>query len=72
LLAVLAFRSTGFEQVGYRFSLDFLPFVFWLLLRSRVQMNNRFKGLIFLALVIDVILTAFFLSNGVARRQQTV
>jgi hypothetical protein len=72
LLAVLAFRSTGFEQVGYRFSLDFLPFVFWLLLRSRVQMNNRFKGLIFLALAIDVILTAFFLSNGVARRQQIV
>ena len=69
LLAVLAFRSTGFEQVGYRFSLDFLPFVFWLLMRSRLQMNNRFKGLIFLALVIDVCLTAFFLSTGVARRQ---
>ena len=44
LLAVLAFRSTGFEQVGYRFSLDFLPFVFWLLMRSRLQMNTRFKG----------------------------
>jgi hypothetical protein len=72
LLAVLAFRSTGFEQVGYRFSLDFFPFVFWLLMRSRLQMDNRFKGLIFLALVIDVILTAFFLSNGVARRQQIV
>jgi hypothetical protein len=72
LLAVLAFRSTGFEQVGYRFSLDFLPFVFWLLMRSRLQMDNRFKGLIFLALVIDVILTAFFLSNGLARRQQIV
>jgi hypothetical protein len=32
LLTVLAFRSTGFEQVGYRLSLDFLPFVFWLLM----------------------------------------
>ena len=71
-MAVLAFRSTGFEQVGYRFSLDFLPFVFWLLMRSRVRMNNRLKGLISLALEIDVILTAFFLSNGVARRQQIV
>jgi hypothetical protein len=69
LLAVLAFRSTGFEQVGYRFSPDFLPFVFWLLMRSRVQMNNRFKALIVLALVVDVCLTAFFLSSGVARRQ---
>ena len=72
LLAVLAFRSTGFEQVGYRFSLDFLPFVFWLLMRSRLQMDNRFKSLIFLALVIDVCLTAFFLSSGVARRQEIV
>lgn len=69
LLAVLAFRSTGFEQVGYRFSLDFLPFVFGLLMRSRLQMDNRFEGLIFLALVVDVCLTAFFLSSGVARRQ---
>ena len=71
-MTVLAFRSTGFEQVGYRFSLDFLPSVFWLLMRSRVRMNNRLKGLISLALEIDVILTAFFLSNGVARRQQIV
>lgn len=69
LLAVLAFRSTGFEQVGYRFSLDFLPFVFWLLMRSQLQMNNRFKGLICLALVVDVCLTAFHLSTGVNRRQ---
>jgi hypothetical protein len=48
LLAVLAFRSTGFEQMGYRFSLDFLPFVFWLLMRSGIEMTNRFKGLILL------------------------
>ena len=69
LLTVLAFRSTGFEQVGYRFSLDFLPFVFWLLMRSRLKMNNRFKALIFLAVMVDVCLTAFFLSTGVDRRQ---
>ena len=69
LLTVLAFRSTGFEQVGYRFSLDFLPFVFWLLIRSRLEMNNRFKGLILLAVVVDVCLTAFYLATGVDRRQ---
>jgi len=69
LLTVLAFRSTGFEQVGYRFSLDFLPFVFWLMMRSRLPMNNRFKRLILLALVVDVCLTAFYLSTGVNRRQ---
>jgi hypothetical protein len=68
LLTVLAFRSTGFEQVGYRFSLDFLPFVFWLLMRSRVEVDNRFKGLIFLATVVDLCLTVFFLATGVDRR----
>jgi hypothetical protein len=68
LLTVLAFRSTGFEQVGYRFSLDFLPFVFWLMMRSRLPINNRFKRLILLALVVDVCLTASYLSTGVNRR----
>ena len=69
LLAVLAFRSTGFEQVGYRFSLDFLPFVFWLLVRSQLEFTNRFKALICLSTVIDVFLTILFLASGVDRRQ---
>ena len=68
LVAVLAFRSTGFEQMGYRFSLDFLPFVFWLLMRSQIELTNRFKGLILLATIIDACLTAFFLASGVDRR----
>jgi hypothetical protein len=33
VLITLAFRSTGAKQIGYRFSLDYLPFVFWLLVR---------------------------------------
>jgi hypothetical protein len=70
LFAVLAFRSTGFEQVGYRFSLDFLPFVFWLLMRSRVTMSKHLKILIFLATVLDICLTLFFLASGVDRRQK--
>jgi len=68
LLSVLAFRSTGFEQVGYRFSLDFLPFVFWLLMRSQIKVTNGFKGLIFIATVIDLCLTVFYLASGVDRR----
>src|SRR4030095_5072056 len=70
LFAVLAFRSTGFEQVGYRFSLDFLPFVFWLLMRSRVTMSKHLKILIFLATVLDICLTLFFLASGLDRRQK--
>jgi hypothetical protein len=68
LMSVLAFRSTGFEQVGYRFSLDFLPFVFWLLMCSRIQVTSGFKGLVFIATVIDVCLTVFHLATGVDRR----
>lgn len=69
LMTVLAFRSTGFEQVGYRFSLDFLPFVFWLLMRSHIEMSSRFKGLITISTIIDLCLTAFFLATGMDRRQ---
>jgi len=69
LFVVLAFRSTGFEQMGYRFSLDFLPFVFWLLMRSRNRLTSGFKGLVFLTTVIDICLTVFYLATGVDRRQ---
>ena len=68
LMAVLAFRSSGFEQMGYRFSLDFLPLVFWLLMRSRVAMSGNFKGLIVISTIIDLCLAVFFLASGVARR----
>ena len=69
LLCVLAFRSTGFEQIGYRFSLDFLPFVFLLLMRSPVAMTGNFKVLILLSTIIDLFLTAFHMVSGVDRRQ---
>jgi 4-amino-4-deoxy-L-arabinose transferase-like glycosyltransferase len=68
LMAVLAFRSSGFEQMGYRFSLDFLPLVFWLLMRSRVPMSGNFKGLILISTMIDLCLAVFFLATGVDRR----
>lgn len=67
LLALLSFRSTGFEQMGYRFSLDFLPFVFWLLIRSRVPMTPVFKALIVTATILDIALVAYFLATGVER-----
>lgn len=72
LCLVLAFRSTGFEQMGYRFSLDFLPFVFWLLMRSRVTLTPGFRSLIFAATVISVGLTLFYLATGVDRRRNDV
>jgi hypothetical protein len=68
LLVDLAFRSTGFEQMGYRFSLDFFPFLFWLLIRSRQNLTARFKGLILLATVIDMVLTFYHMSTVSLRR----
>jgi len=68
LLLDLAFRSTGFEQMGYRFSLDFFPFLFLLLIRSRINLTGKFKGLIFLATVIDMILTFYHMSTVSHRR----
>jgi hypothetical protein len=65
-----SFWVARLEQVGYRFSLDFLPFVSWLMMRSRVPMNNRFERLICLALMVDVCRTAFFLWTGINRRQR--
>jgi uncharacterized membrane protein len=68
LLVDLSFRSTGFEQMGYRFSLDFFPFIFWLMIRSRLQLTARFKGLIFLATVIDMSLTFYHMATASLRR----
>ena len=48
LVAVLAWRSTGQFQLGYRFSLDFLPIVAFLLARDgfgRAPMPLGFKSL---------------------------
>jgi hypothetical protein len=69
LLTVPAFRPTGFEQMGYRFSLDFLPFLFWLLMRAEVRLPHGFKGLILGVTVKDLCLTEFCLATGLDHRQ---
>jgi hypothetical protein len=62
LTATLAFRSTGLRQIGYRFSLDYMPFVFWLLMRSRTELGGGSKALIWMAVIIDVSLVGYFLA----------
>jgi hypothetical protein len=68
LLFVLSFRSSGFRQIGYRFSLDFLPFVFWMLMRSQLPITRTFKALILVATVVDLALVVYFLATGATRR----
>jgi hypothetical protein len=70
LLLDLAFRSTGFEQMGYRFSLDFLPFVFWLLIRSKISLSRLFKALILVATVFDMVLTFYHITTMSLRRAE--
>ena len=60
IVLLLAFRSTGFRQAGYRFSLDFMPFVFWLLMRRHAALAHGFKTLILVATAIDLGLVTYF------------
>ena len=62
MLVTLAFRSTGARQIGYRFTLDYLPFVFWLLMRRRSELNRGFKYLVGLAVIIDLALVVYYAS----------
>jgi hypothetical protein len=62
MLVTLAFRSTGARQIGYRFTLDYLPFVFWLLMRRRSELSRGFKCLVGLAVIIDLALVVYHAS----------
>ena len=62
MVVTLAFRSTGARQIGYRFTLDYMPFVFWLLMRRRSELNRGFKYLVGLAVIIDLALVVYYAS----------
>jgi hypothetical protein len=62
MLVTLAFRSTGARQIGYRFTLDYLPFVFWLLMRRRNMLSGTFKTLVAVAVSIDLALMLYYAS----------
>ena len=50
---ILLYYGIGFRQFGYRYSLDFLPFLYYLLLRNyrqqRGDLTTGFKGVILLS-----------------------
>ena len=53
-LVFLSWWSTGSNQMGYRFSLDFLPLLLWLLLRTdAVSVNRLFKITVSVSLLIN-------------------
>jgi hypothetical protein len=61
-MAVLAFRSTGFRQAGYRFSLEFMPLLFWCMMRRLTTLPEGLKASIALAVVINVVLIVYFIA----------
>jgi len=66
LLAVLAWRSTGQLQVGYRFSLDFLPIVLFVLARSGFSdksMCSGFKVLTSVGFLLTLYFTVRFIGS---------
>ncbi|OGM26871.1 hypothetical protein A3D00_03215 [Candidatus Woesebacteria bacterium RIFCSPHIGHO2_02_FULL_38_9] len=52
-LPILLYYGVGFRQFGYRYSLDFLPFLFWLLIRNYnskyKKLSNKFKILVLIS-----------------------
>jgi hypothetical protein len=59
-LSFLSWWSTGSNQLGYRFSLDFTPLLFWLLLRTdALRVSPAFK----IFVVISSLVNLYFLTN---------
>ena len=59
-LSFLLWWSTGSNQMGYRFSLDFMPLLLWLLLRTdALHPTPTFK----LSIVISVLMNLYFLTT---------
>jgi hypothetical protein len=65
LLAVLAWRSTGQLQVGYRFSLDFLPIIIFILARDGFGGREISVGFRILT-VVGFLSTLYFLTSFIA------
>jgi hypothetical protein len=67
LAVLLAFRNVGYFQVGYRFSLDFLPLVFWGLMRSGITLSPPMKWFIFASALFDTFLAIHFVASSASR-----
>ncbi len=52
-LVIFNYYGVGWRQFGYRYSLDFLPLLFWLLMKNyqakNKQLSNGFKTIVFIA-----------------------
>jgi hypothetical protein len=64
-IPVLLYYGIGVRQFGYRYALDFLPFVYWLFMRSYQQkwgkLSSRFKLLVGLSALLNMYLFTVYL-----------
>jgi len=67
LVALLSFRNVGFFQIGYRFSLDFLPLLFWAVMRSRVELTRTMKAAISASALLDMAIAFHFIVTADTR-----
>jgi uncharacterized membrane protein len=53
LVPLMLYQNTGWEQFGYRFSLDFLPYVLCLLALGNRRISRLFKALVVVGILIN-------------------
>jgi len=57
-IPIFLYYGVGVRQMGYRYSLDFLPLLFWLLMRNynvdRKTLSTRFKYLILVSSILNL------------------
>ena len=59
-LPSLIYQSSGYVQVGYRYSLDYLVFFIVLLAISSRPLTKLFKGLVLCSFVVNLFLAIIF------------
>ncbi len=64
MLTFLSFRSTGFRQAGYRFSLEFMPLLWWVVVRRLDSAPAGFKAMIGVAVAVNIALIVYFIGTS--------
>ena len=59
-IPLLMYQNTGWEQFGYRFILDVLPYLILILVTSKLAVTKRFKTLILVGVIVNAIGAATF------------
>jgi hypothetical protein len=59
-LPSLLYQNSGYIQVGYRFSLDYMVFLIMLLAVGNRPLSRLFKGLVLLSIPINLFLAIIF------------